>query len=157
MRILSNLLAGSALGLIVVTLGGCPPPIRVCLGCTYKTATFSAVPTSNIESASLKAQVKHVGTCPQGSFPNDCTEWLSYNAFCTGAVGSAAILTLPMLVDAAPTNPNRTATLTVKLRGNPNPVVLNGTIQTGNGSSVLLASPCPPPTIDPYVTLPNVL
>jgi hypothetical protein len=154
MRTLHLLFIGSMLALTVVTLGGCPPPVRICLGCTYKTATFSAVPTSNIESASLKVSVKHVGTCPQGTFPDNCTEVLTYNVQCS--LGSTP-LTLPMLIDAAPDNPNRSATLTVKVRGNANPVTINGVVASGSGVGTLPSTPCPPPVIDPYVTLPNVL
>ncbi len=148
-----RLLIASGLGLIVATLCGCPPPQRICLGCTYKMATFSAVPTSNIESASIKTSVKHVGACPQSRFPDGCTEVLSYNVQC--ALGGGTI-TMPMLIDAAPTNPNRAAQLSVKLVGNPNPVVINGVVAGGSGSSTLPATPCPPPTVDPYVTLPDV-
>jgi hypothetical protein len=145
---------GSSLVLLIGALTGCPAPPRGCGGCTYKMASFTAVPTAAVESATLKASVKHVGACPQGTFPNDCTETISYEARC--ALGTTGTVTLPMLVDAAPTNPNRSAKLSVKLAGNPTPVVITGTVLPGAGSTTLPASPCPPPAIDPYVTLPNV-
>jgi len=153
MRI-SRILCAVSLVLVIPAATGCPAPPRGCAGCTYKTATFTTVPTGTVESASVKAMVKHVGSCPQGSFPADCTEILSYDVKCK--LGTKSTITLPMLIDAASDNTNRSARLSVKLVGSPTPTVINGTVETGPGSSSLPATPCAPPTIDPYTTLPDV-
>ncbi|HWB77283.1 MAG TPA: hypothetical protein VG755_20090 [Nannocystaceae bacterium] len=111
------------------------------------------MPISGVASAQLKASIKHVGACPQPSFPSDCTETLTYETRC--ALGTTGTVTLPVLIDAAASNPNRSAKLSVTITGNPTPVVITGTMLP-TGSGTLPATPCAPPTINPYVTLPNV-
>lgn len=154
MRTITSLFPFTAVASLLVLLTACPVPMRVCTGCTYKLVTFAAVPTGTIESASVKAQVKHVGTCPQSRFPDGCTESLSYNVKCAVTPGS---VTLPLLIDAADSNTNRSAKLSVKRAGNPTPTVITGTMASGAGTSTLPGTPCPPPTVDPYVMLPDVL
>jgi hypothetical protein len=131
-----------------------PPPARVCTGCTFKMATFSAVPTSGIVSASIKVLVTHSGACPQRLYPDNCTETLTYDVKC--ALGSSSMVTLPILIDAADSNNNRSATMTVKLSSGSTQTI-TGSLNTGSGTTTLPATPCPPPTVDPYVTLPDVL
>lgn len=153
MRKISTLIALGAFASVAALLPGCIAPLRVCTSCTYKPVSFTGVPSGNIETATLGVSVKHVGACPQKSFPTDCTETLSYSVKC--AVGSGSAVTLPMLIDAAATNPNRSAKLTVKTVGGTS-VTLTGVVGSGSGSPNLPTTPCAPPTVDPYVTLPNV-
>jgi hypothetical protein len=153
MRKISRLLALASLTALAVSAPGCVSPIRVCTGCTFKMVTFTEMPTGSVDTATLTAKVKHVGACPQSRFPDNCNESLSYNVKC--AVGSGAVVTLPMLIDAADDNPNRSAKVVVKLVGG-SPVTKTGVVATGAGTTTLPATPCPPPTVDPYSTLPQI-
>ena len=154
MNMSRKLLVGSLLFLGLATQSSCISPIRVCTGCKFRMSTVSGAPTSGIDTATLEVSVKHSGSCPQRGFPNDCTEVLTYDVKC--ALGTTGGATLPFLVDAASSNGTRKAKLTVKLVGNPTPITINGTVGTTD-ITTLPATSCPPPTIDPYVTLPNVL
>lgn len=145
-------LAGAALGLTIVLTTGCPAPPRICTACTYKTATFTSYPTSGVTSALLTATVKHSGYCPQRSgAPTGCTETLTYSVACN----TSGTFTAPVLIDGDPTKSTRSAKILVKRTGLPD-LPLTGTMETGTGTPTLPTTLCPPPAIDPYVTLPNV-
>lgn len=148
-----KLLVGSLL-FLGLSQSGCISPIRTCTGCKYRMSTVSGAPTSNIDTATLEVSVKHSGACPQRGFPSDCTEVLTYDVKC--ALGSSGSASLPFLVDAASSNGTRKAKLNVKLIGSSTTTVINGTVGTTD-ISTLPATPCTPPTIDPYVTLPNIV
>lgn len=149
-----KLLVGSLLLLSLATQSSCVSPIRSCAGCKFRMATVSGAPTSGIDTATLEVSVKHSGSCPQRGFPADCTEVLTYDVKC--ALGTTGGATVPFLIDAASSNRTRKAKLTVTLVGNPTPVTPAVTVGTTD-ITPLPATACPPPTIDPYVTLPNIV
>lgn len=154
-RIVASSFAFAGLGLATLMLTACPPPPRICTNCTYKRATFTAVPPAPVTSATMTATVTHVGACPQSAGPPNCTETLTWDVKCKLPTGSAPqTVVLDMMINALPNNVSQQATLVVQPTSGP-PVTIVGTVSpTNGGSKTRPADPCPPP---PVPTVPNLV
>lgn len=146
-----------AAGIAMTSCGTVP---RACTGCKYKsTVTFSGLPTGTITSATMEITVKHPEACPQSSFPNKCTEKLTYDVKCK--LGTASTLTTPFFIDALSTVTTHTAKITVVKEGvttvHTGTVDLNSNVNGGAAPPSSIPTPCPPPALDPYTGLPTVL
>jgi hypothetical protein len=146
-----------AAGFAMTDCGGI---LRSCPTCKYKsTVTFSGLPTGTITSATMEITVKHPEACPQPSFPNKCTEKLTYDVKCK--LGTSSTLTTPFFIDALSTVRTHTAKITVVKEGvttvHSGTVDLTSNVTGGSAPPSSIPTPCPPPTLDPYTGLPTVL
>jgi hypothetical protein len=147
-----------AAGIAMTSCGTVP---RACTGCKYKsTVTFSGLPTGTITSATMEITVKHPEACPQPSFPNKCTEKLTYDVKCK--LGTSSTLTTPFFIDALSTVTTHTAKITVVKAGvttvHTGTVDLSSNVAGGAAPpTTIIPTPCPPPALDPYTGLPTVL
>ena len=134
-------------------------PLRICTGCSYKSSVnFAGLPTGTLTSASMEITVLHAGTCPQ-SGPTNCKEKLVYNVQCQ--LGTSSTATFPFFIDAATTITSHTAKITVVKSGvtttHTGAVQLSSNVTGGGAPPSSIPTPCAPPTINPYVSLPTLI